>query len=127
MKILPLNFRKDIKELNHICVQLRNRMFRWISLCVLLLTSTLTYAQEKNIENLEQAWFAYFNQTRLTDKSGIWVDIHARFTGNYFDDLGQTIGRIGYTYYLTDQTRFTVGYAYATQYGLTSGAPDIPE
>ncbi|HEU5291952.1 MAG TPA: DUF2490 domain-containing protein, partial [Cyclobacteriaceae bacterium] len=89
--------------------------------------TSITYAQEKNVEHLEQVWFGYFNQTRLTDKSGLWVDIHVRFTENFSDDLGQTIARLGYTYYLTDQTRFTVGYAYATQYGLTQGAPDVPE
>lgn len=102
-------------------------MYKWISLCACLLITTMAFAQEKSVEHLEQTWFAYFNQTRLTDKSGLWVDIHVRFTGNFMDDLGQTIGRLGYTYYLTDQTRFTVGYAHATQYGLTEGAPNVPE
>lgn len=101
-------------------------MYRCTCLCVLLLTFTSAYAQEKDVEYLEQTWFAYFNQTRLTDKSGIWLDVHVRFTGNFMDDLGLTIGRIGYTYYLTDQARLTVGYAHVTQYGH-DGAPNIPE
>ena len=102
-------------------------MYRWISLCAYLLIAATTTAQEKNVEHLEQTWFAYFNQTRLTEKSGIWLDLHARFSGNYMDDLAQTIARIGYTYYLSDQTRLTAGYGYVTQYGLSSDAPDVPE
>jgi hypothetical protein len=101
-------------------------MYRCTCLCVLLLTLTSAYAQEKDVEHLEQTWFAYFNQTRLTDKSGIWLDVHVRLTGNFIDDVGVSIGRIGYTYYLTDQTRITIGYAHATQYGH-EGAPNIPE
>ena len=84
-------------------------------------------AQEKEVEYLEQTWFGYFNQTRLTEKSGVWVDLHLRLTGNFVDNIGVSIARLGYTYYITDQARVTVGYAYATQYGLAPDAPDIPE
>jgi hypothetical protein len=93
----------------------------------LVFVSVSASAQEKDVEHLEQTWFAYFNQTRLTEKSGIWVDAHLRLTGNFVNDVGVSIARAGYTYYFTDHARFTVGYAYATQYGLTSDAPDIPE
>lgn len=102
-------------------------MFKWTCLCVTLLITASASAQEKDVEYLEQTWFAYFNQTRLTDKSGIWLDFHVRLTGDFVDDLGVTIGRIGYTYYLSDQTRLTIGYAHATQYSQVSGAPNIPE
>jgi len=94
---------------------------------MLLLVSASAQAQEKDVEHLEQTWFGYFNQTRLTDKSGIWLDLHLRLTGDFVDDVGVSIGRIGYTYYLTDQTRLTLGYAYATQYSLAAGTPSIPE
>lgn len=102
-------------------------MYRWICLCLLFLISASAQAQEKDIENLEQTWFAYFNQTRLTDKSGIWLDLQVRLTGDFADDVGVTIGRIGYTYYLSDQTRLTIGYAHATQYSHTTGSPNVPE
>jgi hypothetical protein len=98
-----------------------------LSLVFLLLLSLSVHAQEKNVEHAEQLWLAYFNQTRLTDKSGVWVDLHLRFTGNFVDDVGVSIARFGYTYFLNDQTRFTVGYAYVTQHALTSGAPNVPE
>ena len=102
-------------------------MFRKGLLALVFLGSLSLHAQEKQVEYAEQAWLAYFNQARLTDKSGLWLDLHLRLTGNFVDDVGLSIARFGYTYYLNDQTRFTVGYAYVTQYGLDKGAPDVPE
>jgi len=97
---------------------------KYILIGVLLLGSIYSVAQEKNIDYLEQTWFAYFNQTRLTNKSGIWVDLHFRLTGDFVDEAAVGIARIGYTYYLTDQARLTIGYAHATQY---AGSPNVPE
>ena len=102
-------------------------MFKRICFGLLFLVSFYGQAQEKEVEYLEQTWLAYFNQTRFTQKSGLWVDLHLRLTGNFVENVGVSIARLGYTYYLTDQTRLTVGYAYATQYGLTPDAPDVPE
>src|SRR5689334_6878099 len=99
-------------------------MFKWIILCAWLITSSLACAQEKSVEDLEQTWFGYFNQTRLTNKSGIWVDLHLRLTGNFIEQPAVSIARFGYTYYLSDLTRLTAGYAYVTQYGQTTGSPD---
>ena len=87
----------------------------------------LCLAQEKEITESEQAWFAYFNQTRFTNRSGLWFDAHFRFTDDFTDRLGITIFRPGYTYYITDQTRLTAGYAYVTAYSASSETPDIPE
>ena len=97
-----------------------------LMLSVLLLVGGQAFSQEKEFETREQTWFAYFNQTRLTNKSGLWVDLHLRLTNDFVKDVGITIARAGYTYYLTDQTRLTAGYAYVTQHG-TNGAPDINE
>lgn len=102
-------------------------MYRWIGLVVLFLISASAQAQEKDVEHLEQTWFGYFNQTRFTEKSGMWVDLHLRLTGNFIEQPAVSIVRFGYTYYLSDLTRLTAGYAYVTQYGQTAGAPDVPE
>lgn len=102
-------------------------MFRKLLFSLCLILPTFTQAQEKNIENFEQSWFAYFNQTRFTEKSGLWVDLHLRLNDNFTNEVGLTIARFGYTYYLSEQTRITAGYAYVTQYGSEANAPDIPE
>lgn len=90
-----------------------------------LINSTLL-AQEKVVEYREQAWLAYFNQTRFSDKWGLWADIHLRFTDNYADRLGISIFRIAPMYYLNDQSRVTAGYAYVTAYN-TGDNPNASE
>lgn len=94
---------------------------------VLVLSPSLNFAQEKTVVDAEQTWLAYFNQTRLTDKSGIWVDLHLRLTENFGEKASLSIARIGYTYFLTDQARLTAGYGYVTQYAPTEDLPNVPE
>ncbi len=102
-------------------------MCKWISLILFFLASSAVQAQEKEVEYAEQTWFGYFNQTRLTNKSGIWLDLHFRLTENFAEQPALSMARFGYTYYLSDLTRLTAGYAYVTQYGQTTGAPNVPE
>ncbi|HTE33058.1 MAG TPA: DUF2490 domain-containing protein [Chryseolinea sp.] len=84
-------------------------------------------AQTKSFDEREQTWFGYFNQTRFTKRSGVWLDLHLRLTNNFVEQKNLSIIRAGYTYYLSDQVRLTAGYAYVTQYGLAEGEPDLPE
>lgn len=92
-----------------------------------LLLSRTAFSQEKEIETRKQTWFGYLSQTRLTKRSGIWLDLHLRFTNDFINQKNINILRGGYIYYITDQTRLSAGYAYVTQYGLTPEAPNIPE
>jgi hypothetical protein len=94
---------------------------------VLIFVTTSCIAQSKVTETRDQTWFGYFNQTRFTKRSGMWVDLHFRLTNNFVNQKNLSIIRAGYTYYLSDQVRLTAGYAYATQYGLNEGVPDAPE
>ncbi|HMR57884.1 MAG TPA: DUF2490 domain-containing protein, partial [Cyclobacteriaceae bacterium] len=96
-------------------------------LIVLALSFSLTVvAQEKDKEFRQQTWTAYFNQTRLSDKWGLWADVHFRLTDNFTNRLGLSIFRIAPVYYLTDQTRVSSGYGYITSYN-TDPIPDLPE
>ncbi len=95
-------------------------------LSLLLVVGQQAFSQTKEFETEEQTWFAYFNQTRFTNKSGLWVDLHLRLTGNFVDQPGITIARAGYTYYLNDHAKLTAGYAFATRYS-TTGGPNVPE
>jgi len=94
---------------------------------VFLFLASPSLAQTKNTETREQTWFGYFNQTRFTKRSGMWLDLHLRLTNNFIEQKNLSIIRAGYTYYLSDQVRLTAGYAYVTQYGLKEGEPDAPE
>ena len=86
----------------------------------------LTIAQ-KQIEVRDQTWFAYFNQTRLTQKSGIWLDVHQRFTGDFIHEPSISIARLAYIYYISDQVRISSGYAFVKHYAHDTNSPDVPE
>lgn len=92
---------------------------------ILFLTTSTLVAQNKDIEVRKQTWFAYMNQTRLTSRSGIWLDLHLRLTDDFVNKKSLTITRVGYTYYIADNTRLTIGYAFINQFGY--GSPDVPE
>jgi hypothetical protein len=78
---------------------------------------SITDAQTlKTKERLDQLWFGYFNQTRFSDKWGLWTDLHLRTKENFVDNFSQSIIRLGLTYYVTDATKLTAGYAYVSIY-----------
>lgn len=95
-------------------------------LLLILLCAAKVQAQEKDIEYREQIWLGYFNQTRFTNKVGLWTDLHLRFTDQFTGRLGLSIIRLAPMYYLNDQTRLAAGYAYVTAYGVGDN-PDVPE
>ena len=67
---------------------------------------------QKQTTHVQQVWLGYFNQSRFSDKWGVWVDLHARTKEDFTDDLSVGIARFGLTYYLNDNTKLTAGYAY---------------
>jgi len=73
-------------------------------------------AQTKQTEKINQVWLGYCNQTRLSNKWGIWGDFHLRTKENFVDNFSVSILRLGVTYYINDATKFTLGYAYVTAY-----------
>jgi len=83
-------------------------------------------SQAKEFETRQQTWFGVFNQTRLTNHSGIWLDLHLRLNDGFVNEMGATIARVGYTYHFNDQARLTLGYAFQTHYGHNGGL-DVPE
>jgi long-subunit fatty acid transport protein len=93
---------------------------------LLLVMEQQAFSQTKEFETEEQTWLGYFNQTRFTNKSGMWLDLHLRFAGDFLDHKALSIARAGYTYYLSDHVKLTAAYAYATRYSTVSG-PNVPE
>lgn len=87
------------------------RIPRYI-LILLLATTSVCFSQapSKVIHNREQAWLGYFNQTRFTDKWGMWVDVHYRMTDNFVDRPFQFLFRPAATYFIKDNLRLNVGY-----------------
>lgn len=92
---------------------------------------TLTWAGEANAQKQtqrgEQFWSAYMTQTRLSDKWGVWADFHLRTREDVFTGLSTFIGRVGATYYFSDNLRFTAGYGFVNHYPSGTNTISQPE
>ena len=82
----------------------------------MLLAFGATGAQEKQTQQVEQVWMGYLNQTRFSNRWGIWFDAQLRTKEDFVQDLAQSILRPGLTYYLSDATKLTVGYAWVNHF-----------
>ncbi|MBX2947011.1 MAG: DUF2490 domain-containing protein [Cyclobacteriaceae bacterium] len=102
-------------------------MLRFIFVNTVFALAFSAFAQTKNIVTSEQTWLAYLNQTRLTHRSGIWLDLHARLTDDFAERMSQDIVRLGYVYYLHDNVRLTAGYAYITNFSGDDNIPNLHE
>ena len=74
----------------------------------------------KVILQQQSAWLGYFNQTRISNKIGLWVDLHHRRT-DFATRPFQELARLGLTYYLADNVRLTAGYAIVGTHLYPSG------
>jgi hypothetical protein len=73
-------------------------------------------AQTRQTTSANQVWAGYFNQTRFSKRMGAWLDVQLRTREDFVDHLSQFIFRPGITYYLSDATKLTAGYAYIRHY-----------
>lgn len=85
---------------------------------ILVLSFSFSSAQTagKHIHDREQLWLGYFNQTRLTNKFGFWLDVHYRMTDNFIDQPFQFLFRPALTYFIKDNLRINIGYALAEHF-----------
>lgn len=89
---------------------------RYSFLLLLVLVSTGVFAQVKQTETEQQIWVGYFNQTRFSNKWGLWADVHLRTREDFIEKFSQSIGRIGLMYYLDDDVKLTAGYAFINHF-----------
>ena len=81
-----------------------------------LVVFTVVSQNVRIVQDEEQVWTGYFNQTRLTDKWGIWLDAHFRTTEHFVKEPSKAIGRLGVMYYLNDDLKFTNAYAFINHF-----------
>ncbi len=67
----------------------------------------------KKTENVNQVWFTYINQLRLSNKWELTTDLNLRTLDGFVNDFSVSIVRFGLTYYLAPNTKLTAGYAWA--------------
>jgi hypothetical protein len=98
-----------------------------LTLCLLFGSRATAQTVQKDVHHREQLWFGFFNQTRLTNKFGFWVDVHYRQTDNFIDRPFQFLIRPAVTYFIKDNLRFNVGYAFVNHFpakGLDTSRPE---
>jgi hypothetical protein len=98
-----------------------------IGMCIVLLIGAQAILAQKRTQNLQQVWTGYFNQTRLSDKWGIWFDAQLRTKDDFFEDFSVCIIRPGITYYVNDALKLTAGYGYITHYPQDNFIESRPE
>jgi hypothetical protein len=86
-----------------------------IVLIALVGIASKSFAQKQSTES-KQIWLGYLNQTRLSEKWGLWLDLHLRTKDDFTNNLSQSIIRPGITYYATSNTKLTAGYAYVNHF-----------
>jgi hypothetical protein len=96
-------------------------------LLLFLFSSLATVAQIKSTSTDNQIWMAYYHQTRLSHKWGIWTDLHLRTKDDFTSNFSTGIVRLGLTYYATDNTRLTAGYAFVNHFPADARKISQPE
>jgi hypothetical protein len=96
------------------------RAVKYLYILPILLIGTAAFGQappaEKHIHEREQLWLGYFNQTRLSNKWGLWLDVHYRMTDNFVQTPFQLLIRPAVTYFIKDNLRVNVGYAHVNHF-----------
>lgn len=95
-------------------------------LSALLITFAISVFSQKIKTTEEQIWTGYFNQTRLSNKWGFWAEGQLRTKEDFLTNFSLGLLRVGGTYYITDNTKFTVGYAYISHFPADAH-PDISQ
>jgi hypothetical protein len=92
------------------------KITRVLFLFVFLLTAMTAVAQVKSRTQVAQTWLGYFNQTRFSNRWGIWAEGQLRTQDDVVEGLSQSILRAGLTYYFADATKLTAGYAFVNNF-----------
>ncbi|MBL0740016.1 DUF2490 domain-containing protein [Chryseolinea lacunae] len=103
------------------------RSYTLLLLVLFCATAVVAPSPQKEVQHREQLWLGYFLQGRLTNKFGFWVDVHYRQTDHFIDRPFQFIFRPAVTYFIKDNLRVNVGYAFANHFpakGLDTSRPE---
>lgn len=98
-------------------------MLKKIICCVVVSGVTLTSSAQisKSTKKLEELWFSYHNQARLTEKWELLADVQLRTREDFVNQFSQSIFRLGISWYLNSLTKFTAGYAFSNVYSTVLG------
>jgi hypothetical protein len=90
-------------------------------LFLIVVTIKLPGFAQKKVVDIEQIWTAYVNQTRISDRWGVWFDANLRTGDKFTKGFSMIIVRPGITYYLSENASLTLGYAYGHYFAGNDG------
>jgi Protein of unknown function (DUF2490) len=91
----------------------------FFSLLILLAMSSAVMGQSQKVyQHYEQIWLQYFNQTRFSQKWGLWFDAGYRTKDDLVKGTSTLLARLGAIYYVNKNTRLMGGYAFFNAYPL---------
>lgn len=93
-----------------------NSILKILALMILVQFIWQVSVAQKQTTKANQVWFGYLNQTRVSDKWGLWFDGHLRTKEKFATNFSTSILRLGLTYYLADNTRLTAGYGWINNF-----------
>jgi len=90
--------------------------FIYLLLC-LVCSPILSFSQAvKQTSYYNQTWMGYINQTRLSNRWGIWFDAQLYTKDDMVKGLFQSEIRPGVIYYLNNDTKLAAGYTYLNNF-----------
>ncbi len=91
-------------------------MKRKLGFLFLIFCFWLNLSAQITVNTEEQLWLGVFNQTRFSQKWGIWAEMQFRWKDNFVGDPATFIARPGLTFYAFDDLRLTAGYAFINHF-----------
>jgi len=85
------------------------------SLLIFILLSVFSgpvLGQQKQVVHYNQLWYAYNNNTRLTDRWGIWMDIQNKDKSEFVHNFDVKENTLGGIYYLKNKMKLTGAFTY---------------
>lgn len=89
---------------------------RFLKLFLLISMPAALHAQTKQVEKLQQLWFGYLFQPRLSNKLGLWAEVQLRTKDDFFNDFSQSITGVGLTYFFNEDAKLTATYSYVNNF-----------
>ena len=97
--------------------RIQNRLPLFFILPILaILLSLYTTAQTKQIQSIQQSWFAIQDQSRITNKWGIWNDLQIKTKDSYTNNFSSSEMSLGAIYVLPKNLKLVGAYTYVTNY-----------
>jgi len=89
---------------------------RIMVILILFSFAAITLSAQKTVTEDGQTWLAFFNQSRFSERWGLWTDVHFRLKNDFVNDPSTFIFRAGPMYYLTDDVRITTAYNFINHF-----------